>query len=343
MKIKNIAFTGFMAAILGATAAQAAAVPIQLISKTYAERELQAKLTDAANAGAGIAISEDGKISADMNTALVGEKSVATILSEKADASNVYTKEEAEERFQDVEEAAKAAKAATDYTNEKVQELSDTLSGSGEDGQPGLVSTVTAQGNRISALETLTGTDGKIAQDIAKALTDANAYTDQEVAKVQESVSTNAEAIEEITKVGGTIDAKVSAAQSAAEGKAATAQQAAEAAQQAADAAQAAAEAAQADVDAVEGRMGTAEGKISALETASATHALKTDLDAYRTSADQDVIDNAIKADVLKNETAISTLNAAAVKTIGAGQAGRYVIDFDAEGNASYTAIQIVQ
>ena len=335
MKIKNIAFTGFMAAILGATAAQAAD-PVQLISKTYADRELQAKLTDAANAGAGIAISTDGKISADMNTALVGDKSVATILGEKADASNVYTKTEADDKFQTVAAALQAAKDATDYTNEKVQELSDTLSGSGEDGQPGLVSTVTAQGNRISALETLTGENGQIAKDIAQALTDAKAYTDQEVAKVQQSADTNAEAIEEITKVGGTIDTKVSAAQSAAEGKAAEAQQAA-------NAAQAAAEAAQADVDAVEGRMGTAEGKISALETASATHALKTDLDAYRTSADQDVIDNEIKGNVQKNATAISTLDAAAVKTIGAGQAGRYVIDFDAEGNASYTAIQIVQ
>ena len=341
MKIKNIAFTGFMAAILGATAAQAD--PVQLISKTYADRELQAKLTDAANAGAGIAISEDGKISADMSTALVGEKSVATILGEKADASNVYTKTEADDKFQTVEAAVQAAKDATDYTNEKVQELSDTLSGSGEDGQPGLVSTVTAQGNRISALETLTGTDGKIAQDIAKALKDANDYTDQEVAKVQQSADTNAEAITEITKVGGTIDTKVSAAQSAAEGKAAEAKQAADAAQDAAEAAQAAADAAQADVDAVEGRMNTAESEIDALQEASATHALKTDLNAYRTSADQDVIDNAIKADVLENETAISTLNAAAIKTIGAGQAGRYVIDFDAEGNASYTAIQIVQ
>lgn len=341
MKIKNIAFTGFMAAILGATAAQAD--PVQLISKTYADRELQAKLTDAANAGAGIAISEDGKISADMNTALVGDKSVATILGEKADASNVYTKTEADDKFQTVEAALQAAQDATDYTNEKVQELSDTLSGSGEDGQPGLVSTVTAQGNRISALETLTGENGQIAQNIAKALTDANDYTDQEVAKVQQSADTNAEAIEEITKVGGTIDTKVSAAQSAAEGKAATAQAAADAAQDAAEAAQAAADAAQADVDAVEGRMNTAESEIDALQEASATHALKTDLNAYRTSADQDVIDNAIKADVLENETAISTLNAAAIKTIGAGQAGRYVIDFDAEGNASYTAIQIVQ
>ena len=323
MKIKNIAFTGFMAAILGATAAQAD--PVQLISKTYADRELQAKLTDAANAGAGIAISKDGKISADMNTALVGEKSVATILGEKADASNVYTKTEADDKFQTVAAALKAAQDATDYTNTKVQELSDTLSGSGEDGQPGLVSTVTAQGNRISALETLTGENGQIAQNIAKALTDANDYTDQEVAKVQQSADTNAEAIEEITRVGGTIDTKVAAA----EGKAATAQ--------------AAAEAAQDDVDAVEGRMDTAEGKISELETASATHALKTDLNAYRTSADQDVIDNEIKGNVQKNATAISTLDAAAVKTIGAGQAGRYVIDFDAEGKASYTAIQIVE
>ena len=89
--------------------------------------------------------------------------------------------------------------------------------------------------------------------------------------------------------------------------------------------------------------MDTAEGKISALETASATHALKADLNAYRTSADQDVIDNAIKADVQENTTAISTLDAAAIKTIGTGQAGRYVIDFDTEGKASYTAIQIVE
>lgn len=56
----------------------------------------------------------------------------------------------------------------------------------------------------------------------------------------------------------------------------------------------------QGEVDAVEGRMDTAEGKITALETASATHALKTEVEAvdakfadYNTTVAQKVIDDA--------------------------------------------------
>lgn len=46
------------------------------------------------------------------------------------------------------------------------------------------------------------------------------------------------------------------------------------------------------DVDAVKGRMDTAEGKIAALETASATHAVKTDVeDALKLKADKSVVD----------------------------------------------------
>ena len=343
MKIKNIAFTGFMAAILGATAAQAAD-PVQLISKTYADRELQAKLT----AGTGITIAADGKtISANMDELKVGEKTVAEAIAAAQSAANTAQGEV--DALETVVGSLEGKNAATivDYIEKKTEGIATNAA------LAELQETVDGHTTSINTLNGDAETTGSVANSIATALTSYSTTEQMEQAietakgaaetTAKGYADANAAAITEITKVGGTIDTKVSAAQSAAEGKAATAQAAADAAQDAAEAAQAAADAAQDDVDAVEGRMDTAEGKISALETASATHALKTDLNAYRTSADQDVIDDEIKADVQENATAISTLNAAAVKTIGAGQAGRYVIDFDAEGKASYTAIQIVE
>ncbi len=315
MKIKNIAFTGFMAAILGATAAQAAD-PVQLISKTYADRELQAKLT----AGTGITIAADGKtISANMDELKVGEKTVAEAIAAAQSAANTAQGEV--DALETVVGSLEGKDAATivEYIEKKTEGIA-TDAALGE-----LQETVDEHTTSINTLNGNAQTAGSVANSIATALT---SYSTTE--QMEQAIATAKGAAETTAK--GYADA----AQAAAEGKAATAQQAA-------DAAQAAADAAQEDVDAVEGRMNTAESEIDALQEASATHALKTDLNEYRKSADQDVIDTEIKADVQENATAISTLDAAAVKTIGAGKAGRYVIDFDAEGKASYTAIQIVE
>ena len=107
---------------------------------------------------------------ADLNAANAAIAQNAEDIATKANAADVYTKTAADEKFQTLEKAAADATAATNYTNTKVQELADTLGGTGEDGSStGLVSTVTAQGNRISDLEGLVGSE-KVADQIAGAL-----------------------------------------------------------------------------------------------------------------------------------------------------------------------------
>lgn len=123
-------------------------------------------------------------------------KSVADTVALKANAADVYTIEQADLKFQTLEKAATDAQTAQKYTDSKVQELADTLGGTGEDGEStGLVSTVTALGNRVStnetAISTLNGgtdTAGSVAHSIANALTDyaKTSYVDaQDAATLQ--------------------------------------------------------------------------------------------------------------------------------------------------------------
>ncbi len=195
MKVKNIAFSGIMAAILmGASGANAA---VEIASKQYVLNQVGDKATTAALESAQSTLQGAIDLKADQTALDATNEEVA----KKANAADVYTITQADQKFQTIAKAAEDATAATNYTNEKVQELANTLGGTGEDGQAtGLVSTVTAQGNRISGLETLVG-DKSVADQIATSLTDyaktsyvdsqdaatlnsAKTYTDDEIAKL---------------------------------------------------------------------------------------------------------------------------------------------------------------
>ena len=90
MKVKNIMFSGFAAALFATMCGAASAEDVQLISKQYADENLQGKLTP----GDNIVISEDDKISASFNFGT--EEAPITLeqaLESKADASAVETLE----------------------------------------------------------------------------------------------------------------------------------------------------------------------------------------------------------------------------------------------------------
>lgn len=83
MKIKNVMFSGFAAAIFATVCGAASAADVSLISKEYADAKLQAKLTQ----GQGIAIvnQEDGtaEISANVDLSTLATKDSVTALEEK--------------------------------------------------------------------------------------------------------------------------------------------------------------------------------------------------------------------------------------------------------------------
>ena len=318
MKVKNIMFSGVMAAILGATAAQAAD-PVQLISKTYADNKLQSKLTQTDNAGANIAISADGKISA---TGLV--------------TTDTYTEKVGALEAKDTELAGEIAKKldTTTYTA-KIEEIEGVLAG---------VATTEGLGELKDQVQKLDGdvnTEGSVKKQIAAAIASevgradgkyateadlttaegrigaleqtANALGTTYAAKSYETkVDTNTNDITTIKAEQTTQNGKIAALEGQFGETGTTtvaikdAQDAADAAQDAADAAQGAADAAQADVDAVEQSLadnGTiAKANAAAVKTeVQSALALKADASAlndYRTSAAQDLIDNEIKASI---------------------------------------------
>mgnify|MGYP006932857410 FL=1 len=103
MKIKNVLFSGFAAAMFAGVCGAANAATVSLISKEYADTNLQAKLT----AGDGIAMAEDGKtISAnglakqsDLESVegrvTTAETAITNLQNDKANAADVYSKTEA--------------------------------------------------------------------------------------------------------------------------------------------------------------------------------------------------------------------------------------------------------
>ncbi len=192
MKVKNVVFSGFMAAILSATGANAA---ISVASKAYVDK-------------------------------FVGEQgSVTTELAKKANATDVASTYATKEFVGSLE--GKDAATIVEYIDDKTADIASGTAFSSLTGR------VDAAEGKITALETLTGADGKIAKDIAQALTDAKGYADGKAADAQAAAeakaataqaaaeaadgkavaaqaaaNTNAAAITEITKEGGTIDTK---------------------------------------------------------------------------------------------------------------------------------------
>lgn len=346
MKVKNIMFSGVMAAILGATAAHAD--PVQLISKTYADNNLQAKLTQANNAGDNVTISEDGKIGVNLtnyatNTAVTNAITNALAADGEVTAAIDAAVANKQEKLDNAEvlsgitaeELAGYDKAVTDsaaaLTNAATaQSAAETAQSAAE----------TAQG-AVDALETVV--EGKAAQADLTALT-------SRVSTNETNISANTAAIEKLNagvEVEGSVDYKIKELN---DSLASTGDNVG---------------ALSIKVDTIDGRLETAEGEIDALQNATANlddFIDETEIQAYATTealagvkatAEQGVADAAAakaaadaakaaadeaQADADANATAIE----GKVDSIGAGKAGSYIIDFDADGKASYTQITII-
>lgn len=145
MKVKNIMFSGFMAAILSGVACSADAAGFQVASKQY---------VDAREAAI---VAAQAQVDTDQNTEIAKKANSATTLAGYG-ITDAYTKAEVDETFETIANV-----------NAKVKELADTLDGTGADGSTGIVSTVTQQGNRITDLESKVG-DKTVANQISEAL-----------------------------------------------------------------------------------------------------------------------------------------------------------------------------
>lgn len=311
MKVKNIAFSGIMAAILmGASGANAA---VEIASKQYVMNQVGDKATTEALESAQSTLQSAIDLKADQSALDTTNEEVA----KKANAADVYTITQADEKFQTIAKAAEDATAATNYTNEKVQELADTLGGTGEDGEAtGLVSTVTAQGNRISGLETLVG-DKSVADQIATSLTDyaKTSYVDSQDAATLQSAKDYADGLATNYDAAGAADTALSSA------KTYTNEEIAKL-----TAENGAITTLSGTVDGIAGRVTTAEGDIDALQAADESINDKIGTVAEgktvvemiadaQTAAEYD--DAAVKADIAANAASIQTINEGAVMTSG--------------------------
>ena len=157
MKVKNIMFTGFMAAILSGVACSAdAATGFQVASKQYVDARENA--IEAAYKLADTAIVEaQAQVDADQNTEIAKKAEKATTLAGYG-ITDAYTIGQVDAKFETIENVDK-----------KVNELAETLGGTGPDGETGIVATVTEHGTRITNLETKVGND-TVANQIAGAL-----------------------------------------------------------------------------------------------------------------------------------------------------------------------------
>ncbi len=197
MKVKNIMFSGFAAAVFATVCGAAVAADVSLISKDYADAKLQAKLTE--GQGIDIVTAEDGTttISADVDLSSLATKTsvetlagtvgdetkglvkvVADLETNKANVTDVYSKTVADEKFMIMEDA-NALGANLQWTSEGKL---DTKGIATADGLEKLDERVNGSAQ----------TEGSVAYDIAAALTSANTYTDAEVKELAEGqVATN--------------------------------------------------------------------------------------------------------------------------------------------------------
>ena len=311
MKVKNIAFSGIMAAILmGASGANAA---VEIASKQYVLNQVGDKATKIELSTAQGTLQNAIDLKADQ-TALAETN---TEVAKKANAADVYTITQADEKFQTIAKAAEDATAATNYTNTKVQELADTLGGTGEDGEAtGLVSTVTAQGNRISGLETLVG-DKSVADQIATSLTDyaKTSYVDSKDAETLQSAKDYADGLATNYDAAGAANTALSSA------KTYTNEEIAKL-----TAENGAITTLSGTVDGIAGRVTTAEGEIDALQAADESindkigtvaegkTVVEMIADAQSTATYDDT---AVKANIAANAASIKTINEGAVMTSG--------------------------
>ena len=171
MKVKNIMFSGVMAAILMGTAGAHA---VEIASTGYVDTEV-AKKADAQaftelkgvveNADTGLATKASKTELQTAQTTLQGAIDL------KADADKVYTIEQADAKFEQQTDAITKLTEAKAYTDTQVKALTDSLGGTGEDGEStGLTGVVLEHTSQITALEDKVGTT-KVADQISNAIT----------------------------------------------------------------------------------------------------------------------------------------------------------------------------
>ena len=375
MKVKNILFSGFAAAIMAGACGAADAAAVSLISKEYADTELQAKLT----AGTGIAISEDGKtISADglakqsdlegvsgrvttaegKITTLEGkvsanEGAIATKASQTdLDAVSTVANAAAAKTYVDAELAKKQNELVLGENLQWVDGKLDTKGIATSAGLEALETTVSGHTTQIGTINTTLGTkaDKSAVEAITTSLTDyktevANTYATKEALEQVSAVADAAQTADEVstaistalnnytttTDMNAALDLKADKTQVAADIQAVT------------------------DVMATDAEVSAA---ITALDLGN-TYAAK----SYeaRVEANETAITNInngavmqsgvtadVVAQVTTNQNAIAA-NAEDIKelqdsgfVVGTKNAGSYLVNFDANGVASYAAIQVL-
>lgn len=179
MTVKNIMFSGVMAAILMAGANAHAAV--EIASTGYVNTEV-AKKADAQaftelkgvveNADTGLATKAS---KTELQTA---QSNLQDAIDLKADADKVYTIEQADAKFEQQSAALTKLTEAKNYTDTQVEALLDSLNGSGEEGDTGISGTVLQHTSQITALQDKVGNE-TVANQISNAITEldlANTY-----------------------------------------------------------------------------------------------------------------------------------------------------------------------
>ncbi|MBE6459521.1 MAG: hypothetical protein E7009_00875 [Alphaproteobacteria bacterium] len=171
MTVKNIMFSGVMAAILMAGANAHAAV--EIASRGYVDTEV-AKKADATefltlkgvveNADTGLATK------ASKTELQTTQSDLQDAIDLKADADNVYTIEQADAKFEQQSAALTKLTEAKNYTDTQVEALLDSLNGSGEEGDTGISGTVLQHTSQITALQDKVGNE-TVANQISNAIT----------------------------------------------------------------------------------------------------------------------------------------------------------------------------
>lgn len=358
MKIKNVFFTGFAAAMFAGVCGAADAAAVSLISKDYADNRLQEKLV----AGDGIAIAEDGKtISADglakqadlesvesrVDTAEVNITTLQGDVANKADAASVYTKGDVDSLLNDKADKSLVGTlpAGTDATT-VVEYVTKRTEGIATDAALGqLQATVDSTVTAVEKLNDAATVEGSVAYKIAESLKSYRTSADQDVIDAQtlqdakdyadglntdmdtrmDAVELTANAAATKTYVDDELAEKANSADVYTKGEADAAFDANGAAATALSDAKVYADGLNTDMDA----------RMDAVEAAT-------------TSATDNFAAKSYEARVVANETAIEQ-NAEDIKSlqdagyvVGTKSSGSYLVNFDANGVASYAAIEIL-
>lgn len=376
MKIKNVFFTGFAAAMFAGVCGAADAAAVSLISKDYADNRLQEKLV----AGDGIAIAEDGKtISADglakqadlesvegrVDTAEVNITTLQGDVATKADANSVYTKGDVDSLLDDKADKSLVGTlpAGTDATT-VVEYVTKRTEGIATDAALGqLQATVDSTVTAVETLNDAATVQGSVAYKIAESLKSYRTSADQDVIDAQ----TLQDAKDYADGLNTAMDTRMGAVESTANAAATKTYVNDELAKKAdvsnvytkgevdatvdtlATKSQVAA-----DIKAVTDVMATDEevaGAIEALDlgTTYAAKSYEARVEANETAIATNKTATETNATAIATNKAATEKNAGDIKTlqeagyvVGTKSSGSYLVNFDANGVASYASIEVL-